>query len=157
MDNKNRTCWNCPAAKFKGNVDFRACGQEKKIESLRGEGQIVIECHRRPELGLYEPNITFEQCSQWRKTNYGYLLRGMRVMILGIDGYLGWTLALKLARLGCKVSGIDNYYRRDCVMERGAQTIVPISRMTERLKVAKDTLGIDINFRKMDINDKEKL
>ncbi len=157
MHNKNRTCWNCPAAKFKGNVDFRACGQEKKIESLRGEGQIVIECHRRPELGLYEPNITFEQCSQWRKTNYGYLLRGMRVMILGIDGYLGWTLALKLARLGCKVSGIDNYYRRDCVMERGAQTIVPISRMTERLKLAKDVLGIDINFRKMDINDKEKL
>jgi UDP-sulfoquinovose synthase len=155
--NKNKTCWNCPAAKFKGNIDFRACGQSRKVESLREDGQIVIECKRRPELGHYEPNITFEQCPQWQKTKYGYLLKDMRVMILGIDGYLGWTLALKLAKLGCKVSGIDNYCRRNCVMERGAHTVVPISRMTERLKAARDVLGVNINFRRMDIMEKEKL
>ena len=155
--NKNRTCWNCPAAKLKGNVDFRACGQSKKIISVRGDEQIMIECERRPELGRFEPNITFEQCSQWQKTDYGYLLKNMRVMILGIDGYLGWTLALKLASLGCKVSGIDNYCRRDCLMERGAHSIVPISKMTERLHAAKEVLGADINFRKIDIRDTRKL
>lgn len=157
LHNNLKTCWNCPAAKFKGNVDFRACGQERKIESLRGEGQIVIECNRRKELGLYEPNITFNQCPQWKKTKYGYLLKNMKVMILGMDGYLGWTLALKLAKLGCRVSGIDNYYRRDCVMEKGAHTIVPIERMTNRLRIAKEVLGLGLNFRKLDINDKEKL
>jgi len=155
--NKDRTCWNCPAAKLKGNVDFRACGQSKKIISLREDERIMIECKRRPELGHFEPNINFEQCPEWQKTKYGFLLKNMKVMILGIDGYLGWTLALKLGSLGCRVSGIDNYYRRDCVMEKGAHTIVPIARMTERLHTAKEVLGIDINFRRMDIRDVQQL
>jgi UDP-sulfoquinovose synthase len=81
----------------------------------------------------------------------------MKVMILGIDGYLGWALALKLAKLGFKVSGLDNYTRRDCVMEKGAHTIVPIKRMTERLKIAKDVLGVSINFRRIDLNDTAKI
>jgi len=155
--NKNRTCLNCPAAKLKGNVDFRVCGQSKKIVSVRGDENIMIECNRRPELGHFEPNITFEQCPQWQKTDYGYLLRNMRVMILGIDGYLGWTLALKLASLGCRVSGIDNYCRRKCLGERGAHSIVPISKMTERLRAAREVLDFDINFRWMDIRDRAKL
>ncbi len=155
--NKNRTCWNCPVAKLKGNVDFRACGQSKKIVKAEGDEQIMIECKRRPNLGRFTPDITFEQCPEWEKTEYGYLLKNMKVMILGIDGYLGWTLALKLGNLGCKMSGIDNYTRRDTVMEKGSHTIVPIPRMTERLHAAKEKLGIDINFRKMDINNKKQL
>ncbi len=159
--NADKTCWNCPAAIFKGNVDFRACGQSKEeIKKQMGpEGQIMIECKRRPELGHFEPSITFEQCPEWEfKEQYNvYMLRDMRVMILGLDGYLGWTLALKLGVLGCKVSGIDNYTRRDCVMEKGAHTIVPIEKMTERLHAAKEALDIDINFRRMDIRDRKKL
>ena len=151
--NKNRTCWNCPAAKLKGNIDFRACGQSKKIVSLSQDEQILIECERRPELGRFEPNITFKQCPEWEETKYGYFLKNMKVMILGIDGYLGWTLALKLGAMGCKVSGIDNYTRRDAVMERGAHSILPIERMTERLRAAKEAMGININFRKIDIRD----
>jgi UDP-sulfoquinovose synthase len=157
--NADKTCWNCPAAIFKGNVDFRACGQSKEeIKAKLGpEGQIMIECKRRPELGYFEPSITFSECPEWEPTDYGYLLKDMRVMILGIDGYLGWALALKLGSLGCKVSGIDTYVRRDCVMEKGAHTVVPIARMTERLHLAKDVLGININFRRIDIREKEKL
>jgi UDP-sulfoquinovose synthase len=155
--NQNKTCWNCPAAKFKGNIDFRACGQSRKIVNLKGGEEILIECERRPELGHFEPNITFEQCPQWQETEYGRLLKNMRVMILGIDGYLGWTLALKLASLGCKVSGIDNYLRRDCVMEKGSHSVVPIARMTDRLHAAREILGVDINFRKMDITERDKL
>ena len=117
----------------------------------------MIECQRRPELGRFTPDITFEQCPEWEKTEYGYLLKNMKVMILGIDGYLGWTLALKLGKLGCKISGIDNYTRRDCLIERGAHSIVPIPRMTDRLRAAKEKLGIDINFRKLDVQDTEKL
>jgi len=152
MHNAEKTCWNCPAAKLKGNIDFRACGQSMK-KTLDEDKEIVIECKRRPDLGHFEPSITFEQCPEWRKTKYGYLLRDMKVMILGIDGYLGWPLALKLAKLGCKVSGIDDYTRRDCVMEKGAHTIIPIPKMTERLHVAKEVLDVEINFRRMDIRD----
>jgi UDP-sulfoquinovose synthase len=121
--------------------------------------QFVAECKRRPELGLYDPmSITFEECPEWRETPYGYLLRDMRVMILGIDGYLGWTLSLWLGSLGCKISGVDNYNRRDWVKERGAHTVVPISRMSERLKAAKEVLDININFREIDIlEERERL
>jgi UDP-sulfoquinovose synthase len=82
----------------------------------------------------------------------------MKVMILGIDGYLGWTLALWLGTVGCQVSGVDNFSRRDWVMERGAHTVVPISRMTERLHAAKEVSGININFRQIDIlKERDKL
>ncbi|MFO8051456.1 MAG: NAD-dependent epimerase/dehydratase family protein [Thermoplasmatota archaeon] len=157
--NKEKTCWNCPAAIFKGNVDFRACGQsqEQLKQKLGPEGQIMIECKRREDLGYFEPTISFDECPEWKETEYGLILKDMRVMILGLDGYLGWPLALKLAKLGCKVSGVDNYSRRDRVMEKGSHTIVPIERMTERLKAAKDIHGIDINFRRIDIRDRTKL
>lgn len=128
----------------------------EEIKSVE-EGMIVIECARRPELGHFEPSLTFEQCPEWVPFEYGYMLKGMRVMILGIDGYLGWTLALKLGKLGFKVSGIDNFLRRDCVMEKGAHTIVPIERMTERLHAAREVLGVNINFRRIDIQDRPKL
>lgn len=156
--NADKTCWNCPAAVFKGNVDFRACGQSieairKKIET---EG-VMIECARMPNMGHFEPSITFEECPQWKLTEYGYLLDRMRVMILGIDGYLGWTLALKLGSLGCEVSGVDNFLRRRRVKEKGSHSIVPIASIEERLKAAKEVLGIHIKFRKIDILDREKL
>ena len=158
MHNKDRTCWNCPAIDLAGKVDFRACGQSvedfRKRMGLEDSFQIMAECKRRHELGLYDPmSITFEECPEWQKGPYGYLLKDMRVMILGIDGYLGWTLALWLGKLGCEVSGVDNYSRRDWVKERGAHTVVPISRMSERLQAAKEVLDININFREMDILD----
>jgi len=68
-----------------------------------------------------------------------------------MDGYLGWSLALWLGKLGCEVSGVDNFNRRDWVKERGAHTVVPISRMTERLHAAEEVLGIELNFREVDI------
>ena len=163
MHNKESTCWNCPAIDLAGKVDFRACGQSveefrKKLD-LEDSFQIMAECKRRPELGLYDPmSITFEECPEWQKCPYGYLLKNMRVMILGIDGYLGWTLALWMGSLGLEVSGVDNYNRRDWVKERGAHTIVPISRMSERLRAAQEVLDININFREIDIlNEHDRL
>lgn len=156
MHNAKCTCWNCPAINLAGKVDFRACGQSvehfgKTLDSSQ-ETHIMAECKRRPELGLFDPmGITFKECPQWVKTRYGYMLKDMRVMILGIDGYLGWTLALWLGSLGCKVSGVDNYNRRNWVKERGAHTVVPISRMSERLHAAKEVLGLSIDFRQIDI------
>jgi UDP-sulfoquinovose synthase len=154
--NADKTCWNCPAIDLAGKVDFRACGQSveafKKALPEDSDVLVMAECKRRPELGLFDPeSITFEECPEWVTGPFGYTLKDMRVMILGIDGYLGWTLALWLGGLGFQVSGIDNYARRVWVMEQGADTVVPIAMMQERLEVAKDILDIDINFRRMDI------
>lgn len=162
LHNVDCTCWNCPAIDLTGKVDFRACGQSREVFSQElGEDAdvyVVAECKRRPELGLYDPmTITFEECPEWRPTPYGYLLKDMKVMVLGIDGYLGWTLALWLGSLGCKVSGVDNYSRRNWVRERGAHTVVPIATMTERLHAAKEVLGININFRGIDILNQRNL
>jgi UDP-sulfoquinovose synthase len=125
LHNANLTCWNCPAIDLAGKVDFRACGQSvKKFESgdisQAKDSYIMAECKRRPELGLFDPmSITFAECPEYKETSYGYMLKDMKVLILGIDGYLGWSLALKLGSMGCQISGIDNYNRRDWVMAEG--------------------------------------
>lgn len=141
---------------FKGHVDFRACGQAAFRKAA--QGQLVVECQRRPEIGYFDPNsITFESCSEWRETPDGYLLRDMRVLILGMDGYLGWPMALKLAKQGCRVLGIDNLMRRELVAERGADSITPIGSMEERVAAAREKLGVEIEFREMDLMDRPAL
>ena len=156
--NSEKTCWNCPAALLKGNVDFRACGQSVELirEKINDEG-LLIECARRPDNGFFEPSITFEDCPEWLHTPYGYLLKDMRVMILGIDGYLGWALALKLGSLGCKVSGVDCFIRREAVAEKGSMSVIPITDIQTRIRTAKEVLGIDIDFREINVLDRDKL
>lgn len=156
--NAEKTCWNCPAMELKGIVDFRACGQSMRRYLQETEFQPMIRCKRRPELGMFDPfSVTFEDCPEWIPSPYGYMLKDMRVMILGIDGYLGWTLALWLGSLGFKVSGVDNFSRRRWVKEKGSDSVVPIAPMSERLKAAREVLGIEINFREMDILERDKL
>ena len=151
--NANRTCWNCPAVEFKGHVDFRACGQAAFRRAA--QGQLVVECRRRPEIGYFDPmSIRCETCPEWAPTDCGLLLKGMRVLILGVDGYLGWPLALRLARLGCEVHGIDNYRRRELVAEKGAHSVLPILTMEERIAAAREHLGLTIHFREMDLLDR---
>jgi UDP-sulfoquinovose synthase len=77
----------------------------------------------------------------------------MRVLIAGVDGYLGWPLALTLARQGHEVGGIDAYYRRDWVAEMGSQSATPLPRMTERLQAFHDTFSESLDFRRGDLRD----
>jgi UDP-sulfoquinovose synthase len=77
----------------------------------------------------------------------------VRVFIAGVDGYLGWPLALHLAQRGHEVGGIDAYYRRDWVAELGAQSATPIRRMTERLQAFHDSFGQSLDFRRGDLRD----
>jgi UDP-sulfoquinovose synthase len=77
----------------------------------------------------------------------------MRVFIAGVDGYLGWPLALALAERGHEVAGIDAYFRRDWVADIGAQSATPIRRMTERLQAFHDRFGESLDFRRGDLRD----
>jgi len=70
----------------------------------------------------------------------------MRVLIAGIDGYLGWPLALHLATRGHDVYGIDNFSRRKNVAEVGSCSGIPIPNLRTRLEVARNLLGLRIKF-----------
>ncbi len=77
----------------------------------------------------------------------------MNVMIMGMDGYLGWTLSMYLAERGHNVSGIDNMLRRKMVAEIGSQSATPIKTMEERLDAYKKASGIDLTFYKGDLTE----
>jgi len=51
----------------------------------------------------------------------------MRILITGIDGYLGWPLALYLAERGHNVIGVDALLRRRWVREMNSVSAIPIS------------------------------
>ncbi len=77
----------------------------------------------------------------------------MRVLITGVDGYLGWPLAQHLAKRGHEVAGIDNYLRRKWVGEMGSQSAIPIAAMAERLKVFSNNFDSNLRFFKGDLTD----
>ena len=75
----------------------------------------------------------------------------MRVLIAGIDGYLGWPLALHLGARGHEVFGIDNFARRKNVAEVGSWSATPILRIEKRLEVARNLRGLRIKFFRGDL------
>ena len=75
----------------------------------------------------------------------------MRVLIAGVDGYLGWPLAMYLTKRGHTVAGADNYFRRDWVQEMGSQSATPICRMTERLEAFRENFDRNLRFFKGDL------
>ena len=77
----------------------------------------------------------------------------MRVFIAGVDGYLGWPLAMHLASRGHEVAGADTYFRRDWVAEMGSQSATPIRRMTERLEAFREHFERQLDFRRGDLLD----
>jgi len=70
----------------------------------------------------------------------------LKICIVGEMGYLGWNTALYLARKGHKVVGFDNFLRERLVREEGSESLTPIKGPEERIKVAKEVLGVDIGF-----------
>jgi UDP-sulfoquinovose synthase len=77
----------------------------------------------------------------------------MRILIAGVDGYLGWTLSIYLAKRGHEVAGIDNYLRRAWVGEMGSQSAIPIPKMADRLLAYRRNLGQNLRFYKGDLTD----
>ena len=51
---------------FKGHVDFRACGQAAFRKAA--QGQLVVECKRRPEIGYFDPMSIIKQVDSMRDT-----------------------------------------------------------------------------------------
>ncbi len=77
----------------------------------------------------------------------------MRVLIAGMDGYLGWSLAQYLLARGHEVAGLDRFYRRAWVEETGSVSAIPIYSMAERLVAFEDRFGSRPDFRVGDLLD----
>ena len=64
-------------------------------------------------------------------------------MILGIDGYIGWPLALHLRERGHEVTGLDNLIRRFRVQHEGSESLLPIAGVLKRQEeFSIDTTGL---------------
>ena len=78
----------------------------------------------------------------------------MRTLILGIDGYIGWGLAMHLSKRGHIVSGVDNFARRANVESVGSHSAIPILDMHERLSAFKNSKATGLYcLRKMNYFD----
>ena len=78
----------------------------------------------------------------------------MKILILGVDGYIGWPLALKQLSFGNEILGIDNFSRRANVEEMNSWSAIPILSMEERTEYIKQEYGDKFNFLEGDLLDK---
>ena len=77
----------------------------------------------------------------------------MRVLICGVDGYLGWSLAQHLTARGHEVAGADIFFRRKWVEEMGSTSAIPIASMKDRLPAFRSKFGKELKFWEGDLTD----
>jgi len=77
----------------------------------------------------------------------------LKVLILGLDGYIGWSLALRQLSLGNEVYGIDNFSRRKSVEEIGSWSAIPIMPIEKRISMLQKEYGDKISFHAGDLVD----
>lgn len=79
----------------------------------------------------------------------------MKVLITGVDGYIGWSLALYLANRGHEIAGIDNFLRRSMVEEVGSQSAIPVPDIAQRKIEFNKKFNQDLAFYHGDLSDKD--
>ena len=75
----------------------------------------------------------------------------MKIMIMGMDGYLGWTLAMYLSGREHDVCGVDNMSRRRNVNEIGSWSATPIRPIEARVKAYEEATGRELRFYEGDL------
>jgi len=77
----------------------------------------------------------------------------MRILIAGVDGYLGWSLAMHLAAHGHQVAGADNGFRRRWVEEMGSWSAIPIASMADRLEAFEERFDSALSWWEGDLRE----
>ena len=70
----------------------------------------------------------------------------MRIVIAGIDGYLGWPLTQHLAARGHEIAGIDRFLRRAWVDEMDGESAIPIAGWDDRAAYFRERFGRELPF-----------
>ena len=76
----------------------------------------------------------------------------MKALILGIDGYIGWPLALRYLSLGYDVAGADNFFTRRRVKAVDSDSVFPIAPISKRIHEAEAVFGKKISFYRGDVS-----
>jgi len=79
----------------------------------------------------------------------------MKILIPGIDGYIGWALAIRLLSKGHTIYGFDNFSRRNHVEEMDSHSAIPILTIEKRIELLKKEYGQEINFSEGDLLDSQ--
>jgi len=77
----------------------------------------------------------------------------MRVLILGMDGYLGWPTAMALSNQGYEVCGVDNYLRRNLCREQDVEPLFSTPNLHERVRLWEAVSGKKIGVYIGDLNE----
>jgi nucleoside-diphosphate-sugar epimerase len=75
----------------------------------------------------------------------------MKVLILGVDGYLGWSLGVHLSKNGYEVSGCDNLSRRKLVHSVGSISATPIKNWPDRYTILSKLNDGNSMFKNLDV------
>jgi UDP-sulfoquinovose synthase len=70
----------------------------------------------------------------------------MRILILGGDGYLGWSTAMYFSQRNYEVAVVDNFLRRRMHIERGTDSLTPIVSLHERVQAWQSLTGKTIEL-----------
>jgi UDP-sulfoquinovose synthase len=77
--------------------------------------------------------------------------KGLRVLILGGDGFCGWPTSLHLSAAGHRVTIVDNFARRAAEQELGAQSLTPIEPLDVRIAAWEEVTGRRLGFAEIDV------
>jgi len=79
---------------------------------------------------------------------------GMRILILGGDGYLGWPTSMQFARRGHEVHAVDDYLRRRAHVEAGTDSLTPIgASLPARAEAFREVTGLEIGVTEGDLTE----
>ncbi len=79
----------------------------------------------------------------------------LKIAVLGGDGYLGWPTALHLSAQGHDILVVDNFARRQYDFELGAESLVPIRSLKQRVDKWREISGRTIEIMAGDLTDPE--
>lgn len=77
----------------------------------------------------------------------------MKVLIAGVDGYLGWALAQYMTARGHEAAGMDALLRRQWVEEMGSHSAIPVYPIKERLEAFEQAYGKPLPFWEGDLRN----
>jgi UDP-sulfoquinovose synthase len=77
----------------------------------------------------------------------------VRILILGGDGYLGWSTAMYFSSLGHDISVIDNNARRDLCKANDISFLFDAPELAERSNIWKSISGSDVKVAIGDLQD----
>ena len=79
----------------------------------------------------------------------------MKILILGADGYLGWSTCMHLANEGHEIVGVDNFMRRELIEETNSTPLFPLLSIDQKLKTFQKLSTANLKFVEGDLSDSE--